>query len=100
VFLVTVGGQHYEVACVGPPWDSWVHVAGTFDGSSVRVFVAGQTGERQVPNGERSSFDGPVCVGVNPAWRDRTTSCRVHAFRVALAVLTERTFLSKPHGCV
>merc|ERR1719414_2158291 len=56
IFLVTVGGQHIEVAsaaCEGRWSRGWCHVAGTLEGSAVRLFVGGRLeAEAEVPPGD------------------------------------------------
>jgi len=97
IFLVTVGGQHIEVAsapCEGRWSRGWCHVAGTLEGPAMRLFVGGRLeAEAEVPAGDRSSFPGPTCLGRNPAWRDRGFRCRLRSARVTHAALQPGAFL-------
>jgi hypothetical protein len=48
------------------PTGEWVHVAGTYDGSTLRVYINGNLdGERPCPDGLQLS-DQPVGIGFNP----------------------------------
>lgn len=105
VFLVTVDGKHWELespSCC--EWrGQWIHVAGTFDGEVSRVFVGKEMqGELRVApsKGTRVAFEGPLCLGRNPAWKDRGARCWLHAVRVARSVVAESAFLPAPkvHG--
>eukprot|EP00927_Polykrikos_kofoidii_P059446 TRINITY_DN54599_c0_g1_i1.p1 TRINITY_DN54599_c0_g1~~TRINITY_DN54599_c0_g1_i1.p1 ORF type:complete len:688 (-),score=123.35 TRINITY_DN54599_c0_g1_i1:264-2261(-) len=108
VFLVTINGMHIEVSsndgsgvdhCVKWEEGKWVHVAGSFDGQKVRVFLAGRlVAEAAVPAvGERSPFlNGPLLLGRNPAWRDRGARCRLCAARITHAALEPVDFLPLP----
>lgn len=105
VFLVTIDGKHWELespSCC--EWrGQWIHVAGTFDGVLSRVFVGKEMqGELQVApsKGTRVAFEGPLCLGRNPAWKDRGARCWLHAARVARSVVAESAFLPAPkvHG--
>ncbi|CAK0827424.1 unnamed protein product [Prorocentrum cordatum] len=100
-FLVTVDGVHHEVDAGAAQWppDGWVHVAGVFTGERADVFVGGQrAGALDVPAGRRSHFEGPPCLGRNPAWRDRGARCLVAAARTSRAALEPRGFLPAPRG--
>jgi hypothetical protein len=49
------------------PTGQWVHVAGTYDGSTLRIYVNGQLdGQRDCAEGLRSS-NQPVGIGFNPS---------------------------------
>ncbi|CAJ1442949.1 unnamed protein product [Effrenium voratum] len=100
-FLVTLDGRHQELEAEGDSWQQqWVHLAGSFDGSTMRVFVAGKlAAEHVVPPGAWSSWAGPLCLGRNPAWRDRKASCRVHSARLAPEALEPKDFLPPPAEC-
>eukprot|EP00439_Symbiodinium_sp_Y106_P056852 s3308_g8.t1 len=46
--------------------------------------------------GTRVAFEGPLCLGRNPAWKDRGARCWLHAVRVARSVVAESAFLPAP----
>eukprot|EP00812_Abedinium_dasypus_P010930 NODE_4519_length_666_cov_223.646481.p1 GENE.NODE_4519_length_666_cov_223.646481~~NODE_4519_length_666_cov_223.646481.p1 ORF type:complete len:175 (+),score=52.32 NODE_4519_length_666_cov_223.646481:3-527(+) len=83
-FMVTIDGVHHEVeGAAESSWaGGWTHVAGVLDGTALRVLVGGVVvGERMVPAGSRSSYDGPLCLAGNTTWRDRNTACLLAAVR-------------------
>eukprot|EP00931_Biecheleriopsis_adriatica_P068133 TRINITY_DN42160_c0_g1_i1.p1 TRINITY_DN42160_c0_g1~~TRINITY_DN42160_c0_g1_i1.p1 ORF type:complete len:611 (-),score=80.37 TRINITY_DN42160_c0_g1_i1:45-1829(-) len=100
IFLVTIDGVHVEVCCQAetPLWDgSWLHVAGVFDGSMVKVFFNKESrGELPVPEGARSTFQGPLRFGQNPVWQNRCARCYLHSARVTHAALCDIGFLPSP----
>merc|ERR1712232_533160 len=100
VFLVTIDSVHYEVTGVAAhgSWGSeWTHVAGTFDGKVLRIHIAGEVvNELVVPAGQRSSFNGPICFGMNPEWRDRITCCLLHTARITPAIRDRPALLPSP----
>ncbi|CAK9038268.1 unnamed protein product [Durusdinium trenchii] len=84
VFLITINGQHIELTTEGRPWRShWIHLAGTFDGTTLRAYIAKElVGELEVgqdARSTRSNFLGPLCFGRNPAWRDRSARVCLHS---------------------
>ena len=99
VFLITIDRQHIELTSNGESaWPaSWIHVAASFDGEKLRVYVSKELiGEVVAPAGNRSTFEGPLCLARNPAWTDRSASIAVHSARVSGRSRDPTTFLPAP----
>eukprot|EP00438_Fugacium_kawagutii_P003326 Skav206153 [mRNA] locus=scaffold1545:91504:93018:- [translate_table: standard] len=96
IFLVTIGGVHIELTAAGAPWSPrWTHVAASFDGRMLRIYISKELmRELCVPDGQRSPFHGPLCLGRNPAWGDRSSCICLHSARVSAKV--SESFLPSP----
>ena len=92
----------------GPLNDTWVHCAGVFDGSFVRLYVNGRLTE-SCPVGAPGEIKsmrpagGPFCIGANPSWCSFTGKIdEVWLFSHALSqaqiagVMTNRATYPKP----
>jgi hypothetical protein len=66
-FMVTLSGRHIEVQVDTAPcrW-AWMHVAGVWNGRSLRIFVNGVPGPEVDAVGALSAADFPLHVGMNP----------------------------------
>jgi hypothetical protein len=66
-FMVTLSGRHIEVLVDTAPcrW-AWMHVAGVWNGRSLRIFVNGVPGPEVDAVGALSAADFPLHVGRNP----------------------------------
>jgi len=56
------------------PAGAWVHVAGVYDGSEVRIYVDGQPAGRRAGSGSRTRNELPLYVGADPDRHGRPNS--------------------------
>ena len=50
------------------PLDTWTHLAVTFDGTSLRLYVNGNLEQTTAVSGAMSGSDGPLRIGGNAVW--------------------------------
>jgi len=67
-FYVSTSGGNYPVA-IGPQLslDTWYHLAGTWDGTTIKVYV-GTTPASKGQTGTIFSNDQPLLIGANDGW--------------------------------
>jgi len=70
------------------PLNTWVHVAGTFDGSQIRLYINGQLEESGAASGVLRHNDEPVYVGGSQFYTGRTfhgmlDDARVYGFALS-----------------
>jgi len=82
-FVVTINSNWYEVLS-GPvlSTNSWHHVAGTYDGSSLRVFLDGVQQAAVSCTGALSQNSSPLCVGCGTYYTNRTFIGAIDGVRV------------------
>lgn len=68
-------GDKYEsaIATAALQPGTWHHVAGVYDGSSLRLFVNGQPAAERAASGSRKTNPLPLFIGANPDARSRPT---------------------------
>ena len=63
-------GEYTHANCPVPPADKWVHLAGTYDGKQIRLYLDGKPASRVEAPGHIPASDAPLYLGaVMPALR-------------------------------
>jgi uncharacterized repeat protein (TIGR03803 family) len=66
---VNIGGSHKSVAGAGSlPLNTWSHVAVTYSGSMMRLYINGNEVSRRSQTGRLVSSTGPLRIGGNSVW--------------------------------
>jgi hypothetical protein len=66
---VFVGGNNRTAESSGaPPVNTWTHVAGTYDGTTLRLFVNGAQVASAAVSGSIPTSTGPLRIGGNSLW--------------------------------
>ena len=67
---VYIGGEQNATGTAQLPLDTWTHVAVTFDGTSLRLYVDGTLTNTTAISGAMSGSDGPLRIGGNAIWNE------------------------------
>lgn len=67
---VYIGGERDAVGSAGVPLGAWTHLAATFDGSTVRLFVNGSLAGSAALTGKMAASTGPLRIGGNGIWSE------------------------------
>jgi RHS repeat-associated protein len=65
---VNIGGYQESYAASDLPTNTWSHVAGTWDGSTLRVYVNGTPVASRAVNGTLTNTTYPLRIGGNSLW--------------------------------
>jgi Concanavalin A-like lectin/glucanases superfamily/Bacterial Ig domain len=65
---VYIGGEQNATGSVQLPLATWTHLAVTFDGASLRLYVDGTLTRTTAVSGAMSGSDGPLRIGGNAIW--------------------------------
>jgi len=76
------------------PLNTWVHVAGTFDGSQVRLYINGNLEETQAASGALRHNDEGVYVGGSQFYPGRTFHGRLDDARIYGFALSSEQILA------
>ena len=68
VFVNTGGGDRDSWGAAALALDTWTHVAGTYDGQSLRVYVNGTLIQTVSVGGNILASDGALAIGGNSIW--------------------------------
>lgn len=86
-FIITIRGIYYEAA--SEPilvLNQWHHLAGTYDGQMVKIYVDGELKKSTNVSGPLTPCSGALNIGRNPQWTDRMFSgqiCEAAVWRIA-----------------
>jgi hypothetical protein len=65
---VFIGGEQNALGAAQLPLAVWTHLAVTFDGASLRLYVDGTLANTTAVSGAMSGSDGPLRIGGNAVW--------------------------------
>ena len=64
----TSAGEHGASGTKWLPFNAWSHLAGTYDGASLKLYVNGQLVRSQAVSGPMATSTGPLRIGGNSIW--------------------------------
>ena len=67
---VYIGGEQNATGIAQLALDTWTHVAVTFDGTSLRLYVDGTLANTTAVSGAMGGSDGPLRIGGNAIWNE------------------------------
>ncbi|MBN1479445.1 hypothetical protein JXA70_04155 [candidate division KSB1 bacterium] len=71
-FMITIRGKHYETTSDQIlDLNQWYHLAGTYDGQTLKVYVDGELKNSTDVSGSITPYPGALNIGRNPQWKDR-----------------------------
>src|SRR5438552_1500221 len=70
------------------PFNAWSHLAGTYDGASLKLYVNGQLVRSQAVSGPIATSTGPLLIGGNSIW-DQYFEGRIDEVRIYNRALSE-----------
>jgi PKD repeat protein len=65
---VNIGGEKNAIGTGTLPLDTWTHLAGTYDGTTLRLYVNGALVSSTTVGGAIPSSTGPLRIGGNSIW--------------------------------
>ncbi|MFP4417987.1 MAG: DUF2341 domain-containing protein [Chitinivibrionales bacterium] len=81
-FHLSVDGQEASVFSRVPARDEWIHIAGVFDGSAVRLFINGEMAGNSALSGTIDWSTMPVVIGYCLEGPERHLNAVVDEFRI------------------
>jgi hypothetical protein len=83
-FWVTTGGAGNTVqSSVGLTTNAWYHIAGTYDGATMKIYVNGQLAGSASVTGNINGYNGPLRLGANGSgsevWSGKIDDLRVYS---------------------
>jgi hypothetical protein len=96
--MVTVGGVHFYAQPANPGSSprlqpgQWYHLAGTYDGQNIVMYVNGQPWFTQPLSGQVTEYGGQVAIArnANPAWNQRAFAGDVREVRLWSVARTQQ----------
>jgi hypothetical protein len=81
-----------------PPLNAWTHVAVTYDGTTLRVFVNGVQEASKAVSGAMATSNGPLSIGGNTVWGEWFAGAidDVRVYNRALGAAAIQTDMSTP----
>ena len=67
---VNIGGETNAVGTATLPLNTWTHLASTYDGTAVRLYVNGTLVATTAATGNMAASTGPFRMGGNPVWSE------------------------------
>jgi hypothetical protein len=80
--IIYIGGHRWVNGTAALPVNTWSHVAGTYDGTTLRLYVNGTQVTSKAVTGSIVSSTGPLRIGGNSIWgeyfRGRIDEVRIY----------------------
>jgi hypothetical protein len=67
---VNIGGEENAVGAATLPVNTWTHIAGSYDGTTLRLYVNGALVSSTTVGGSIPSSTGPLRIGGNSIWSE------------------------------
>ena len=99
-YINTGGGDAAAIGATGLPLNTWTHLAVTYNGATLRLFVNGAQAGSQAASGSIFSSTSPLRVGGNSLWGEYFTGL-IDEVRIYSRVLTAaeiQTDMNTPVG--
>ena len=99
-YINTGGGDAQAIGATGLPLNTWTHLAVTYDGATLRLFVNGAQAGSQAASGSIISSTSPLRVGGNSLWGEYFSGL-IDEVRIYSRVLTAaeiQTDMTTPVG--
>jgi hypothetical protein len=88
-FRIGIGGERFRLASTSDiPLNQWVHVAGIFDGTTMRLYINGQLNNTLSASGVIQDTPNPIYVGGSQFW-PRAFDGKLDEIRVYNDALTD-----------
>jgi hypothetical protein len=97
---VFIGGEQNAVGSAPLPLDQWSHLAVTYDGSSLRLYVDGSLVSTAAVSGSIEPSSGPLRIGGNSVWDEWFAGLidEVRVYNRALSQSEIQTDMNTPVG--
>jgi hypothetical protein len=97
---VDIGGQHNALGSGALPLDTWSHLAVTWDGTTLRLYVDGAQAGSTTVTGTLLDSTGPLDIGGNDVWGEYFSGLidEVRVYNRALAASEIQTDMNQPVG--
>jgi hypothetical protein len=96
----TSGAERQARAVAAIPLNTWTHLAATYDGANVRLFVNGAQAGIQAATGSMPNSSAPLRIGGNNVWAEWFSGLidEVRVYRGALTTAEIQTDMNTPVG--
>jgi hypothetical protein len=97
---VFVGGGNRTAEGTTLPTNTWTHLAGTYDGTTLRLYVNGVAVASAAYSGTIGTSNGPLRIGGNSLWGEyfQGTIDEVRVYNRALTAQEIQTDMARPVG--
>ena len=85
---VQIGGEQNAIGPSALPLNTWTHLAATYDGAAVRLFVNGTQVASKTQTGSAAVSTGVLRIGGNSIWTNERFNGRIDEVRIYDRVLT------------